>query len=904
MGSSAFFRSLIGLGLLEIACLDLISPGWPSLLPSSLSSHFYESTAWLFAAVLALIGFSLVFTAWHPSLSSASSRGFYDFEILDTRAARRGGLFSFTLRLTSGLLLTAGGCLELYKSGWSALQPELFGQFFQKFPIANATAAAFVLAGCALIINAFNLINKVPQPVIIPRGSRARVHRITAANQDDEDGFQPAAEEAANLASRLKGSLGPMVSGLGQQPRSNDPNFNLSKVDNNGEVPNSFSILEEGIKRAGAGLGQTLKNSGPPIKTLGREALGAARTGFSLFGGLVSRLSKRKDKTQNAPEGGPPQPPVKGGTELSHTFSRCKGAFLAVGVFSAFSNVLTLTGSFYMLEVYDRVVPSRSVPTLVVLSVVALMLMAVQGGLDFIRSRILIRASNVFEDRLGLRVFDITTRVATTLTRRGNGLQPIRDLDAIKAFLSSGGPGALMDLPWLPFYMAIIFMFHWVLGVTAVVGALILVGLTILTEIKSHKPIKQTNERVAERAELALAGRRNAEVLASLGMKGRIAERYRRAGVKLAEFQTQSSDVSGGLGSISKTLRMVLQSAMLGIGALLVIAGEASSGIIIAGSILSGRALAPVDQAIANWKLFVAARQGWKRLREAFEKLPAEPDRMSLPQPKTNLKVENLLVLEPGGQRPILRDINFELKAGQSLCIIGPSGSGKSTLARSLVKAWTPAAGRVRIDGASLDQWPSDELGAHLGYLPQDVELFSGTIADNIARLEDKIESEAVIEAAQAAGAHQLILTFKDGYQTEIGEGGAVLSAGQRQRVALARALYKKPFVVVLDEPNSNLDAEGDKALLGAIEGVKKRNGIIIVISHRPSVLQAFDLVMIMAEGRAMAFGPRDEVLAKYSAAAAGRGPAPATGPVPTSLIPAQGPIPAVGGGRPPAAAA
>ncbi|MFM7085217.1 MAG: type I secretion system permease/ATPase [Hyphomicrobium sp.] len=589
------------------------------------------------------------------------------------------------------------------------------------------------------------------------------------------------------------------------------------------------------------------------------RAFQALQSFFKIFTG-------RKDSKSSDKPSAPTSQKDAAGAELSSVVARCRGAFWGIGIFSAISNILTLTGSFYMLEVYDRVVPSHSIPTLVVLSVVAFTLYAVQGLLDFIRSRVLNRISNYFEEQIGPRVFDISTRVAPASARRSNGLQPIRDLDAIKGFLSGGGPGALMDLPWMPFYLTIIFMFHPVLGWTSVAGALILVGLTILTELRTKKPIKQTSERSVERTELALAGRRNAEVLTSLGMKSRLTERYKEAGFKLAEAQTAASDVAGGLGAVSKTLRMVLQSGMLGIGSLLVIWGEASSGIIIAGSILSGRALAPVDQAIANWKYFVGARQGWKRLTEAFARMPVEPNRMSLPKPQNTLKVEALAVLEPGGQRTLIRDINFDLKAGQGLCILGPSGSGKSTLARALVKAWTPAAGRIRLDGAALDQWPSEELGAHIGYLPQDVELFSGSIAENIARLSKEIDPDKVIAAAEAAGAHQLILTFKDGYQTEIGESGAVLSAGQRQRVALARALYNDPFLVVLDEPNANLDADGDRALMGAITGVKKRGGIVIVISHRPSVLEAFDQVMIMSEGRVMGCGPRDEVLAKHLA--------------------------------------
>jgi ATP-binding cassette subfamily C protein len=309
---------------------------------------------------------------------------------------------------------------------------------------------------------------------------------------------------------------------------------------------------------------------------------------------------------------------------------------------------------------------------------------------------------------------------------------------------------------------------------------------------------------------------------------------------------------------------MVLQSAILGLGALLVIWNESSAGIMITGAILMGRALAPVDQAIANWKGFVAARQGWGRLSELFQKVPPLSERMPLPRPTQTLNVARLRVLEPGGQRFLIRDISFSLKAGQSLCVIGPSGAGKSTLARALVNAWRPSAGRVELDGAPLDQWPPEDLGSEIGYLPQDVELFSGTIAENITRYDEAPEPERVIEAAMAAGVHTMITRFKEGYQTQIGEAGNALSAGQRQRIALARAMYGNPFLVVLDEPNSNLDAEGDAALQKAISAIKERRGIVIAVSHRPSILEAFDMILLLSEGQTAAFGPRDEVLAKH----------------------------------------
>ena len=539
-----------------------------------------------------------------------------------------------------------------------------------------------------------------------------------------------------------------------------------------------------------------------------------------------------------------------------------RSAFAGVAMFSALSNVLMLTGALFMLEIYDRVLPSRSTPTLVALAIIAVMLFAAQGTLDVLRSRILVRIGASLDEAVSARVFDVLVRMPPGADR-GDGLQPMRDLDSVRSFLSGAGPNALLDMPWLPFYITIIFLFHALLGVTAAAGTVILVGLTACTEYLTRGPVKAATIEGGVRAGLAEAGRRNAEVLRAMGMTHRLAERYSAVSNSLVDKQMVTSDVAGGIGSVSKMLRMILQSAMLGLGAWLVIRNEASAGIIIAGSILVGRALAPVDLAIANWKHFVAARQSWGRLSALLAHFPPEKQRLALAAPRESLKVERLTVTEPAGPRIIIRDISFELPSGSGLGIIGPSASGKSTLARAMVGAWRAASGRVRLDGAELDQWPREELGRHIGYLPQDVELFAGTVAENIARLDPSPDAQMVVAAAHMAGIHDMIVNLRDGYQTQIGEGGAVLSAGQRQRIALARALYGEPFLVVLDEPNSNLDADGDRALMRAVHGVRERGGVAVVISHRPSALEALSLVLVMQEGRAAAFGPRDEVMAK-----------------------------------------
>ena len=553
---------------------------------------------------------------------------------------------------------------------------------------------------------------------------------------------------------------------------------------------------------------------------------------------------------------------LRAANELREALSACRKAFLGVGLVSGMISLLYLTGSFFMLQIYDRVLPSRSVQTLVGLAILAATLYAFQGILDVIRGRIIVRIGAFLDENVSGRVYETIIRLPLKSKVAGDGLQPLRDLDQLRGFLSGGGPLALFDLPWMPVYLGICFIFHVWIGVAALTGALILVALTIATELRTRGPMKESIGFAAHRNVLAEAARRNAEVLQAMGMGARSAGRWGDANTKYMSAQRRASDVAGGLGAISKVLRMLLQSAVLGLGAYLVIQQEATAGIIIASSILTSRALAPVELAIANWKGFVAARQGWRRLSELLHRLPRhEP--MALPQPTTQLSVENIAVNPPGEQKLVVVDIAFALKAGQGLGIIGPTASGKSSLARALVGVWHPARGKVRLDGAALEQWSAEELGRHIGYLPQDVELFAGTIAENIARFEPDANPDAIIAAAKAANVHELILRLPDGYETEIGENGQALSAGQRQRVALARALYKDPFLVVLDEPNSNLDAEGETALTQAILGIRARGGIAVVVAHRPSALAGVDIVLVMGNGRAQSFGPKDEVMRK-----------------------------------------
>jgi ATP-binding cassette subfamily C protein len=548
-------------------------------------------------------------------------------------------------------------------------------------------------------------------------------------------------------------------------------------------------------------------------------------------------------------------------SELAEALAQCRGAFGSVVAFSALINVLMLTGPLFMLQVYDRVLPSRSVPTLIGLGILMAALYSFQALLEAIRSRVLVRVGSYLDESLAPRIYDVVVRLPLRLRGGGDGTQPLRDLDHIRAFLASGGPSALADLPWAPFYLAICFMFHWLIGISAVIGGVILTIITLCAEIFSRGPIKAASTHQATRNTLIEASRRNAEVVRAMGMAQRLGSRWSKANSEHLKSQRLASDVSGGLGSLSKALRMLLQSAVLGLGAWLVIHQEASPGVIIASSILVSRALAPVELAIANWKGFISARQGWRRLTNMLAMLPVEEAPLELPAPKGALVVEGIAAVPPSERRVVLNDISFDLKAGAGLGIIGPSASGKSSLARVLVGVWPPARGKVRLDGAALEQWSPELLGNHIGYLPQDVELFDGTVAENIGRFDYQPDAEKVINAAKSAGAHDLILSLPNGYDTPIGEGGTSLSAGQRQRVALARAMYGDPFLVVLDEPNSNLDDEGDRALTGAIANVRRRGGIVIVIAHRPSALAAVDQVLVLANGQKVKMGPKEEVL-------------------------------------------
>jgi PrtD family type I secretion system ABC transporter len=554
--------------------------------------------------------------------------------------------------------------------------------------------------------------------------------------------------------------------------------------------------------------------------------------------------------------------------DVAAAWRDCRRAFRSVALFSGVVNLLMLAGPLYMLQVYDRVLSSRSVPTLVALSVFLVGAYVFQGMLDLIRSRVVVRAAALLDQRLALSVHGAVIRLAVASRHPGEGPQPVRDLDQIRGFLTSAGPIAIVDLPWVPVFLAICFLIHPWLGLAATAGAIVLFTMTLLTERASRAPARAAAQDAGSRSIMVEAQRRSGETILAMGMTGALAQRWNCVNDRYIAVVGRLSDVAGSFGSASKVLRLLLQSVMLGLGAYLVLRVELTAGGMIAASIMMGRALAPIETAIANWRGFVAARQSIKRLSETLTRAAPAQAATTLPKPSRTLVVEQVTVVAPRATKPIVTGVRFGLKAGEVLGIIGPSGAGKTSLVRALVGIWRLAKGSVRLDGAALDQWDRELLGRHIGFISQTVELFDGTIAENIARMAIAPDAEAVLRAARTAGAHDMILRLASGYDTPIGEGGEALSAGQRQRIALARALYGDPFLVVLDEPNSNLDSEGEAALRQAIAGVKARGAIVVLIAHRPSVLSVCDHILLLANGEQKEFGPRDEVWRRISARA------------------------------------
>ena len=538
--------------------------------------------------------------------------------------------------------------------------------------------------------------------------------------------------------------------------------------------------------------------------------------------------------------------------------------FIVVLCVSAILNVLLLGGSLYMMMVYDSVLPSRSIPTLVGLAILVMIVYAFQGFFENMRAGMLADVANAVEQKLSGRVQGAISQLALAGQKLpGDGLGPMRDLENVRAFLSSGAV-AMIDLPWILFFLGVLFALHVWLGVTTLVGAVVLFSLTLITNRVMKQPAEQLSQLSAHRNGAAETNLRHVELLTALGMRNRMQQRWGRSNSAYAAAQNKLARSGAALGGLSKMLRLALQSLILTVGAMLVLDDKASGGVIFASSILSARALAPVDQAIVNWKGFISARIGWLTLSEMLKRVPApQPVSLRLPRPERRLEVEKLVVAPPGSRQMTVNGATFQLSAGDACAVIGPSGAGKSSLGRALIGAWRPARGTIRFDGASLDQWDPEHFGEWVGYLPQSVELLDGTIAQNIARFDPDATSEGVLAAAKAAAVHDLITGLPQGYETRVGTDGEALSGGQRQRIGLARALYGDPFFILLDEPNSNLDGEGEAALAAAIASVRKRGGILVVISHRADILGRVSHIMLLRGGRMEAFGPAAEIMAR-----------------------------------------
>jgi PrtD family type I secretion system ABC transporter len=569
--------------------------------------------------------------------------------------------------------------------------------------------------------------------------------------------------------------------------------------------------------------------------------------------------------------------------ELRNALAHCRGAFFATAAFSFVANLLLFASPIYMMQIYDRVLTSRSMPTLLLLTLILFGALALLGSIELIRSKILARAGLKLDMLLGGRVFNAIFR--RSLTQPGAGAQGLRDLDTIRDF--AGGPAVIVfcDAPWAPLFVAAAFLLHPLLGAVSLAGAIIIFALAITNELVTRRGLKQASAEAVSAAGYAESSLRNAEVLRAMGMLPGIGRRWLERHERVLTLNTRAAERGSVLTAISKFTRLALQSLILGTGAWLAIDGAISPGVIMAASIILGRALAPVEMAVGHWRSFIAARAAFHRLSELLNSIPVEREAMALPAPKGAVSVERLIAAPHGIKLPVLKGVSFALEPGEMLGIVGPSAAGKSTLARCLMGVLPAQAGNIRIDGADLTTWNFDQLGPRLGYLPQDVELFDGTIAQNIARFGE-LDAAKVVEAAQRAGVHELILQLPDGYNSRIGEGGRNLSGGQRQRVGLARAIYDNPAFVVLDEPNANLDTAGEQALGEALMGLKDRQATTIVITHRLNLLALVDKILVLRDGQVEMFGSRDDIMALLTRPQVVTANTPAAVAAPTPSLP------------------
>ncbi len=542
----------------------------------------------------------------------------------------------------------------------------------------------------------------------------------------------------------------------------------------------------------------------------------------------------------------------------------CRSSFISVGFFSLFINALMLVPTFYMLQVYGRVVTGGSLTTLAMLTIILTFLLVTMGLLEWVRSRIMVRASTRLDVLLGRDVYRASFKRALDSGGMDASAQSLSDLTGLRQFMSGNGLFAFFDAPWLPIYVAVLFLFHPWYGWTAIGCAVVLLVLACINEQSTSKVLAAANKENIGTSLQTTKNLRNAEVIESMGMFDSLMSRWSLRHKKVLLLQSRASDRSGIITTISKTFRLLVQSLILGLGAYLAVSHEISPGLVIAGSVLLGRALAPLDLMIGSWKGFLAARSQYARLNSILDQQNAEPERMQLPAPIGHVTVENLTLGAPGAKTPIIKGIGFNAPAGAMIGVVGPSASGKSTLAKALMGVWKPQHGVVRLDAADIANWDKSQLGPHLGYLPQDIELFEGSISDNIARF-GAVDPDKVVLAARTAGVHEMILMLPNGYDTIIGEGGINLSGGQRQRIGLARAIYGSPRLIVLDEPNAHLDEVGERALALALQQIKLTGATVFVIAHRTSILAQLDRLLVMNAGTISMYGPRDQVLAQLN---------------------------------------
>ncbi len=745
-------------------------------------------------------------------------------------------------------------------AGWTSITAVAFIAELQKLSVANMYAATMVLwAGLAVVAIAACLVLKALNWLMLSGTGEAR--QSTAR---EEGARRPTVSASAATADYRQEAVAARptarVVPIGLQKLSQQPASLTERIRNlveGGPVnDNPSDPAGERIERARIRASMHGRDRAGAETETGSE--GGERTGAGRLWGRARSERRQNSSTSDGKDASQEQPDRP--ASPAEVRKACRTALMGAGVVSFFSNMLMLSGPIFMLQVYDRVLTSKSVPTLMALFGLVVALFIFMGVLDLLRSRLLVRIGLRIDRLLSAQAFERAIAVAGR-ERAAQQAQLLKDLQQVRQFVSGAGMTSIFDMPWAPLYFLVVFMFHWMLGVVALVGAAVLITLSLINEVLSRKPVMQAATLAAESERKLEGGRRNNEALHAMGMQRIYRDGWVDKHCEELLVQTKAADVAGLLSVLTKTSRLLLQSGMLAVGAVLVLQNQVSPGVMIAASIIMSRALAPIELAISHWRGFIAARQGLGRLNEEFSTIGETLERLKLATPEGHLAVENVFAGPIGEREPILKGLNFDLAPGDALGVLGPSGSGKSTLARVLVGIWPSLRGNVRLDGAALPHWPLEQLGQSIGYLPQNAELLDGTVAENIGRFDPVAAPAEIIAAAQLANVHKLILALPEGYNTRVGEGGAALSGGQRQRIGLARAMFRQPALLVLDEPNSNLDKDGEVALAKAIASLRQAGRTIVIVAHRRSVLAHVNKLLVLNDGRQAAFGPKDDII-------------------------------------------